>query len=123
MDLQELDDAGLIMHIDQAKAFNFMVDDVDAFQANGDVMKQASKKAAYKRKNIADKYLNGILAAGAGLSTQTQESMTTTLIISSVAEMALALDEKTYHRKASGLSFPCGRIPNWFWLESFMPRT
>jgi hypothetical protein len=106
MDLQELDDAGLIMHIDQAKAFNFMVDDVDAFQANGDVMKQATQKAAYKRKNIADKYLNGILKAGAGLSTETQSAMTTTLIISSVAEMALALDEKDVPSESQWIIIP-----------------
>jgi len=94
INLQTLDDAGLTMVIDQAKAFNFMVDDVDALQADGNVMAEATRKAAYKRKNIADAYLNGILAAGAGLSTASVGSMTTTLIISSIAEMALALDKK-----------------------------
>jgi len=94
MPLQSLDDAGLTLVIDQAKAFNFAVDDIDALQAAGNIMTEATRKAAYKLKDTADNFLRAILAAGAGLTTTPQGTMTTTLIISSVAEMALSLDEK-----------------------------
>jgi len=93
IDLQELADAGMTMKIDQAKYFNFNVDDVDALQANGDLMSAATRKATYSLKDVADSYINSVMAAGAGLSTAAQGALNTTLIISSVAEMALALDE------------------------------
>lgn len=43
--------------IDQAKAFNFQVDDVDKVQANTDVMNTALARAAYKLADVADQYL------------------------------------------------------------------
>jgi len=106
MPLQTLDDTGLTMVIDQAVGFNFMLDDVDAFQANGDIMREAVKKAAYKRKDIADRYLRDVLQAGAGLTTTTVSSMTTTLIISNIAEMGLALDEENVAQEDQWIVIP-----------------
>ena len=104
--LQDLDDAGLTMVIDQAKYFNFVVDDVDALQAEGNIMSEATRKAGYKLKDTADIFLRTMLAAGAGLSTTAQGTMTTTLIISSVAEMALALDEKNVPSDMQWVAIP-----------------
>jgi len=91
--MQSLSDAGITMKIDQAKYFDFTVDDVDALQANGDLMSEATKKATYSLKDVADQYINTVMAAGAGLSTTAEGTMDVTAIISNVAEMALALDE------------------------------
>ena len=91
--MQSLDDAGVTMKIDQAKYFDFTVDDVDALQANGDLMGEATRKATYKLKDVADQYINTVMAAGAGLSTAAEGTMDVTAIISNTAEMALALDE------------------------------
>lgn len=50
--------------IDQAKYFNFQLDDVDAAQVAGDVMDTAMNKAAYGLADVSDAYLFGIMAAG-----------------------------------------------------------
>lgn len=93
IDMQELADAGMTMKIDQAKYFNFNVDDVDALQANGELMGEATRKATYSLKDVADQYINTVMVAGAGLSTTAEGTMDVTAIISNTAEMALALDE------------------------------
>ena len=49
--------------IDQAKYFNFAVDDIDEAQAAGDVMDKAMQRAAYGLADVADKYLSDQLAA------------------------------------------------------------
>lgn len=64
-DPEVLTDAQLIMVIDQAKAFNFFVDDIDKVQQQPKVMDAAMKEAAYGLKDKADKYTAGIMAAGA----------------------------------------------------------
>jgi N4-gp56 family major capsid protein len=51
--------------IDQAKAFNFTVDDVDKVQAAGDLMDTAMSRAAYKLSDVSDAFLLGVIAAGA----------------------------------------------------------
>ena len=92
--MQSLDDAGVTLKIDQAKYFDFTVDDVDALQANGNLMGEATRKATYKLKDTADSKINTVMVAGAGLSTTAEGTMDVTAIISNTAEMALALDEK-----------------------------
>lgn len=51
--------------IDQAKAFNFQVDDVDKAQAAGDLVDTAMGRAGYALADVSDAYLLGIIAAGA----------------------------------------------------------
>ena len=51
--------------IDQAKSFNFQVDDVDKAQAAGDLVDTAMGRAGYALADVADAYLLGIIAAGA----------------------------------------------------------
>lgn len=51
--------------IDQAKSFNFQVDDVDKAQAAGDLIDTAMGRAGYALADVADAYLLGIIAAGA----------------------------------------------------------
>ena len=94
IDLQNLDDAGMVLTIDQAKYFAFTVDNVDKLQANGDLMGEATRKASYKLKDTADSFLNTLMAAGANLSTAADGTVDVTAIISDMAEMALQLDEQ-----------------------------
>ena len=49
--------------INQAKYFNFAVDDIDTAQAAGDIMDKAMQRAAYGLADAADKYLADQLAA------------------------------------------------------------
>jgi len=55
--------------INQAKAFNFQVDDVDKLQTQPKVMDTALARAAYKLADVADQYLAGVLVAGATVNT------------------------------------------------------
>lgn len=106
MALQPLDDAGLTLVIDQAKAFNFEVGDIDAKQASGELMGPAAKKAAYNLKDVADKFIEGKMRAEAGLSTTQVSSMKTTTIISSIAEMSLKLDEVNVPQEQQWIIIP-----------------
>ena len=51
--------------IDQAKYFNFQVDDVDKVQAAGELVDTAMGRAAYALSDVSDAYLFGVIAAGA----------------------------------------------------------
>lgn len=51
--------------INQAKAFNFQVDDVDRVQAAGDLVDTAMGRAAYALADVSDAFLLSIIAAGA----------------------------------------------------------
>jgi len=62
-----LTDAQLSLLIDQAKSFNFQVDDIDKRQtANGGaLMAEAARRAAFGLRDVADKYVAGRMALGA----------------------------------------------------------
>jgi P22 coat protein - gene protein 5 len=62
---ETLSDARVTLLIDQAKGFNFQVDDVDRAQTRPDVMDPAMQRAAYKLADIADLYVGTKMAAGA----------------------------------------------------------
>jgi len=53
------------LQIDQAKYYNFQVDDVDAAQVKPKLMDAAMQRAAYGINDVADSYLAALLAAGA----------------------------------------------------------
>ena len=55
--------------IDQAKAFNFQVDDIDKVQQQPKVMDTALERAAYRLADIADQYIASEMVAGATLNT------------------------------------------------------
>lgn len=71
--------------IDQAKYFNFQVDDIDAAQAAGDIMDKAMTRAAYGLADASDKYIAGILA-GAADATNTVSTSAVALTCSNVYE-------------------------------------
>lgn len=64
---ETLTDAQRILNIDQAKYFNFQIDDIDRAQTSPKVMDGAMRAAAYALSDTADTYL-------AGLHTQADEA-------------------------------------------------
>lgn len=52
--------------IDQAKFFNFAVDDVDKVQAKPDVMAEAMRRAAYGFRDVADSYVATLMVSAIG---------------------------------------------------------
>ena len=63
---QELSDYARELVIDQAKCFNFQIDDIDRAQASPKLMDVAMKSAAHGLAKAADKYVYGILANESG---------------------------------------------------------
>lgn len=53
---EELTDATRVLKIDQAKFFNFKIDDIDKIQQNPKLMDAAMKEAAYGLANVADQF-------------------------------------------------------------------
>ncbi|PAN01010.1 coat protein [Streptomyces sp. Alain-F2R5] len=64
--IEDVDDVDSTLLIDQAKYFAFEVDDVEKRQARngGAVLTEQARKAAYKLRDVADKYVAGLMAAG-----------------------------------------------------------
>ena len=56
-DPEKLNDASQMLRIDQGKYFNFSVDDIDAVQANANVMTEAQRRAAYRLRDKADQFI------------------------------------------------------------------
>lgn len=56
---QELDSAQKTLTIDQAKFYNFTADDVDAAQANVDLLSGGIVEASYGLANVVDQYIAG----------------------------------------------------------------
>lgn len=54
---ETLTDAQRILIIDQAKYFNFLIDDVDKAQMNPKIMENAMQEASYGLSDIVDKYI------------------------------------------------------------------
>ena len=65
-DPEDLDDASTVLEIDQAKYFNFRIDDIDAAQTNVPLMESATRDAAYRLSDVADQYVASVMVAGAG---------------------------------------------------------
>jgi len=57
---EALTDAQLVLKIDQAKAFNFAIDNIDRAQQNPQVMGEAASRAAYGLKKVTDSFLAGL---------------------------------------------------------------
>lgn len=66
--VETLADSEQLLTIDQAKAFAFEVDDIDARQARagGALMTEAATRAAYGLRDKADQYVAGLMKAGVG---------------------------------------------------------
>ena len=84
--------------INQAKYFNFAVDDIDTAQAAGDIMDKAMQRAAYGLADAADKYLADQLAAAITTANGNQVGTTTVAltkenVYENIVKMKTTLDK------------------------------
>lgn len=82
--------------IDQAKYFNFQVDDIDAAQAAGDIMDKAMTRAAYGLADASDRYIAGVLAGAADASNLVSSdavALTSSNVYENVVKMRTILDK------------------------------
>ena len=90
LETQELSDSVKTLVIDQAKAFNFQIDDIDRAQSNPKLMDAAVKNAAAALANTADQYVFSLCAkAGANI----KETATVDNIISLIIDAQTKLLE------------------------------
>lgn len=80
--------------IDQAKYFNFQIDDVDAAQAAGDLMDTAMQRAAYALNDAADAFLLQTIAAGVDTNNKIGGSAAIALTAENIYENIVALKTK-----------------------------
>lgn len=64
-DPDELSGEDTSLVIDQAKYFNFSIDDVDNAQTNPKLMDEAMQRAAYGMNDVTDSFIAGLMAVGA----------------------------------------------------------
>lgn len=62
--VEDIDDLEQILLINQSKYFAFEADDIEKRQAKGEFMNQQSIAAAWKLRDVADKYVAGLMATG-----------------------------------------------------------
>lgn len=95
---QQLTASDTALEITQAKYFNFQIDDVDAAQAAGGLMDSAMSKSAYALKDIADKYILGVLASGAATGNivggTTAVALTSANIYENIINLRMLLDKQ-----------------------------
>ncbi|MET8824785.1 P22 coat protein - protein 5 domain protein [Streptomyces sp. NPDC004610] len=94
---EELTDAQRNLVIDQSKYWAFKVDDVDKRQAKGNVVPEAMSRAAYRLRDVTDRYLAGLytgVVAGNNLGTIAVPANTPTAAYDSIlVPLGVALDE------------------------------
>jgi len=98
---QALADAQQVLVIDQAKYFNFAVDDVDQLQQNPKVMEEAIRRSAYGLRNTIDQFIAALYSGAAAVTGLGDD--TTALVPSTntdgttmydyLVNMGIALDE------------------------------
>ncbi|MCD7847819.1 MAG: phage capsid protein [Oscillospiraceae bacterium] len=83
--------------IDMAKYFNFMIDDVDAAQAAGDLMDKAMERSAYALNDVADAYILETLAGSVPSENTIGEdapiALTADNVYSYIVKLRLILDK------------------------------
>lgn len=80
--------------IDQAKYFNFQIDDVDAAQVAGDMMDTAMQRAAYALNDAADAFLLQTIATGVDTNNKIGGSAAIALTAENIYENIVALKTK-----------------------------
>ncbi len=89
-----LSDSQMVMVIDQAKMFNFQIDDVDAAQQNPKLMSAAMREAAYALGLAADTFLaNMINAAATVVPAGGADVSTNATLYDRFVDLSVALDQ------------------------------
>ena len=107
MTVQTLDSAQKMLTIDQAKYFNFSIDDIDAFQAKPKLIDGAMSEAAYAIADTIDQHIAGLYTQAGNSVTALTVSVGAVLL--NLSNMQLALDEANV--PTTGRYLP---IPPWY---------
>lgn len=91
-DPQTLSDSATNLVIDQAKSFNFQIDDVDRAQSTPKLMELAMSQAAAALAEVADKYVYSLYTGVSSDNTETVAELTEDNIVDSI----ISLREKLY---------------------------
>jgi N4-gp56 family major capsid protein len=62
--VEDVDDLEQILQITQSKYFAFEVDDIEKRQAKGNILSAQAQAAAWKLRDVADRYVAGLMATG-----------------------------------------------------------
>jgi N4-gp56 family major capsid protein len=91
---ETLSDSQMTLVIDQAKMFNFQIDDIDQAQQNPQLMAAAMGEAAFALANVADGFISNLINVGTGnvLTDVTYDSTFQTLYLAFV-DLSVKLDE------------------------------
>lgn len=85
--------------IDQAKGFNFFIDDIDTAQARPNIMTEAMRRASDALSDVADRYIYSL--EDEAVETITNDAVTSENIISILADARLKLMENNVPASAS----------------------
>lgn len=92
--VEDVDDADQVLTITQSKYFAFEVDDIEKRQAKGEVLSQQAIAAAWKLRDVADKYLAGLMATGVAADNLLAESTVTSAnAYDKLVDLSVKLDE------------------------------
>ena len=109
---EALSNTDLSLVIDQAKYFNFQIDDIDKAQIRPELMNAATQRAAYALADTSDQYIAGLMAAGA-LGTVGSDASPITVTAQNAYEQLVALKVKLDEQNVP----TAGRwvvVPAWF---------
>ena len=98
---EQLTTADQTLVVDQAKYYNFYLNDVDKAQAMPGLIDAAMASASHGLAEAVDKYLAGLLAAASGTITTGLGSTSTPLTVTAQSAYELLVDMKTAMDKAN----------------------
>ena len=98
---EQLTTADQTLVVDQAKYYNFYLNDVDKAQAMPGLIDAAMASASHGLAEAVDKYLAGLLAAASGTITTGLGSTSTPLTVTASSAYELLVDMKTAMDKAN----------------------
>lgn len=113
---ETLTDAQRILVIDQAKYFNFQIDDVDKAQQKPKVMQAAMAEAAYGLADVADQYIAGLYTEISGTNTIGSDASPISIAVAAgqstaaayekLVDLAVKLDEANVSRASRWVVLP-----------------
>ncbi|MCD7770860.1 MAG: phage capsid protein [Oscillospiraceae bacterium] len=110
VDPEDLNLSDTTLEIDQAKYFNFQIDDVDAAQAAGDIMDKAMQKSAYALNDIADAYILENLASNASsdnvIGAGSPIALTADNVYGYIVQLRLILDKNNVPHEGRSIVLP-----------------
>lgn len=104
---EELTTTDQTLVVDQAKYFNFMINDVDAAQAAGNLMDEAMRRSAYGLKDASDAYLLKTIATGAAAANQIATvALTASNIYENIIKLRTLMDKNNCPTEGRTLVVP-----------------